>query len=239
MQGSGVLLKIADIAFVLTAGHVLKGNRDMEMLIGPMAKGSRTIKAHDGQFAFSDDIADVDVGFIRLSDEAAKTLSNHKSFARMSDLDLRTSNPCSGRYCILGFPQQINTTDYVNREISALHFHYMSSPIILPSESKPQVTLWLEVTNGIVTLSDSEAATEGEVRMPELNGISGCGMWRLYGTEDRIDKLEQWDPSWIRLVGIEHAWVRGKRVKGTFVQHAIDMIENAYPDLRTSIRLSR
>ena len=35
MQGSGILLKIADAAFVLSAGHVLKLGKDMEIQIGP------------------------------------------------------------------------------------------------------------------------------------------------------------------------------------------------------------
>jgi hypothetical protein len=34
MQGSGVLLKIADTAFILSAGHVLKAAKDMGLLIG-------------------------------------------------------------------------------------------------------------------------------------------------------------------------------------------------------------
>jgi hypothetical protein len=242
MQGSGVLLKIADAAFVLSAGHVLKQAEDIGIQgvqIGPMAKGSRLIKYGAAEVTWSNDLTDLDLGFIHLTDSATLELSHHKKFARMDDLDLRTSEPFPGAYCILGFPRQFNSPDYAKREISARHFHYLSSPVLNAAEAKPGVSILFELTKDIVTFSDPENSSSEEIRMPELNGISGCGMWRLYGVEDRTDRLDKWQPTWIRLVGIEHGWVRRKWVKGTFIRHVIDMIENAYPDLRASLCLTR
>jgi len=69
-----------------------------------MVKGSKLIKLPDAQFTFSDDLTDLDLGFIRMSAETANELSSYKEFARMSDLDLRTCQPCPGAYCVLGFP---------------------------------------------------------------------------------------------------------------------------------------
>jgi hypothetical protein len=239
MWGSGVLLQIADIGFVLTAGHVLEKTKDQEMLLGPMVEGSETITAQDGQFGYSPDLDDLDVGFIRLSREVAQKLSKYKSFTRLSELDFRTSHPTPGAYCILGYPKRFNTPDYEARAIDPVPLYYLSRPVILPDEGKPDVTLCLEVARDTVMLCDLNAATEEEIRMPELGGISGCGIWRLYGTENRIDQLDRWEPSWIRLVGIEHTWVRRKRVRGTFIRHTIDLIGGSWPELRASIQLSR
>jgi hypothetical protein len=238
LQGTGVLLQVADICFVLTASHVLKKSKDMEIQIGPMAKGSRMIRVLECQIVYSNDENDMDVGVMRISADAALLLKEHKSFLRMDSLDLRTSTLCAGRYCILGFPQQINITDYERKEIDAKHFHYMSRVLDLPDEGRPQITIWFKISHHTVTSLDSETSTEEDVRMPELGGISGCGMWRLYGVEDKIHRLDQWEPSWIRLVGIEHAWVRGKRIKATFVKHVVDLIAYSCPELRSSIEVS-
>lgn len=238
MQGTGVLLKIADASFVLSAGHVLKKAEEMQIQIGPMAKGSRLIALQRGeQFAFSDDLDDLDLGFIRLSTEASDELARYKKFTRMNELDLSTSDPIPGRYCILGFPSQINTPDYSKKLIDAMHFHYLGEPILNAPEAKHGMSILLKVTKDTVMLSDPENSISEEQRMPELGGISGCGMWRLYGVEDRIARLDLWEPSWIRLVGIEHTWARRKWVKGSFAKHVVDMIEQAYPELHPSIRL--
>ena len=238
MKGSGVLLKIADAAFILSAGHVLKHAQDMEIQIGPMAKGSRVIKPQDGQVGISPDLDDVDIGFVRLSEETASELAVHKKFTRMNNLDLHLSEPCDGAYCFLGFPQRDNSPDYDKNRINPTPFHYLCEPLRNPDEAKPGINVLFKVTKDIVILSDLENSDVEEQRMPELNGISGCGMWRLFGVGDRADHSHRWDPSWIRLVGIEHTWARRKWVKGTFIRQAINLIANTYPELRTSIELT-
>jgi len=239
MRGSGVLFKISNVAFILTAGHVLKEHQDMEIQIGAMAKGSKLLKAHGRRFGFTNDLADMDTGFIELSEEVAGELSKYKAFTRMNDIDLRTSDPCAGPYCILGFPQQINTPDYNKKEINARPLHYLSTPLPRNDEGKEGVTLLLKVTKRTVILSDPENSIEEETRAPDLQGISGCGMWRLYEAEKHAGRLDRWEPSWIRLIGIEHGWVPGKWVKGTFIRHAIDLIENSHPELQASFKLTK
>src|ERR1041384_7022867 len=69
MKGSGVLLKIADAAFILSAAHVLKHAEEMELQIGPMSHGSRLIRPDDAQVGINKNLDDVDIGFIRRSEE--------------------------------------------------------------------------------------------------------------------------------------------------------------------------
>jgi len=127
----------------------------------------------------------------------------------------------------------------IKKEIYPLHFHYLCSPLLNAAKVKPGISFPLKVTKDTVIFSDSESSLSEEQRMPELYGISGCEMWRLYGIEDRAYRLDLWETSWIKLVGIEHGWARRKWVKGAFVRHVIDMIERAYPELRASIQLTR
>lgn len=156
----------------------------------------------------------------------------------MNNLDLRTSDPCSGAYSFLGFPAKENSPDYIKKEINPVPIHYLCEPLLNTPEARADISVFFKVTKDIAIVSDLQNSLIEEQRMPELNGISGCGMWRLFGIEDRTDRLEQWQPSWIRLVGIEHGWVRRKWVKGTFIQHVISLIANTYPELRASIQLS-
>jgi hypothetical protein len=38
---------------------------------------------------------------------------------------------------------------------------------------------------------DTMTRPDGETdRMPSLKGISGCGIWRLYGADDRLGRLD-------------------------------------------------
>ena len=238
MKGSGVLLKIADAAFILSAGHVLKYAEEMELQIGPMSHGSQLIRPEDGQVGVSKDLDDVVIGFVRLSQETANELSIHKSFVRMNNLDIRISDPCDGAYSFFGFPAKDNSPDYTKKEIAPLPIHYLCMPLLNAPEARSNTSVFLQVTKSRIIISDSENSLIEEDRMPELNGISGCGMWRLFGIEDRTDRLDQWQPSWIRLVGIEHGWARGKWVKGTFVKHVISLIANTYPELYGSIQLT-
>jgi hypothetical protein len=267
MYGSGVLLRIADAAFVLTAGHILKevippkvreatiarrstaalnkASREeatcpvtTEILVGPMAKGSHLTRlVGEVHVVIADGHSEVDAGFIRLPAETVQALAEHKKFLRMSDLELHLWEPNPGRYCLLGFPAKDNTPNYLKKEIDALPFCYLTRPILNALESTPGISFLLELTNDKVIFHDSVKSISEERRMPELKGISGCGVWRLYGDKDVADRLDRWDSSRIKLVGIEYAWMRRKWVRCVFIQHLIELIRNFSPDLHSSMSI--
>lgn len=109
------------------------------------------------------------------------------------------------------------------------------SRLIKPNDAKVAISDGSsDMDVGLICLFDQSAILElsahkvflrmGDLDLRELRGISGCGMWSLVADSRQRNQLDQWDTSWIRLLGIEYAWVRRKWVKCVFVPHAIDLI---------------
>jgi hypothetical protein len=110
LEGSGVLLKIADAPFVLTAGHVLHAvAENAAILIGPMAGITKpahfvTLTSPTVQISKDamNDHAVIDIGYARLTDEAERELRDYgKVFMRLDNLELGRT-PTQGLYSVLG-----------------------------------------------------------------------------------------------------------------------------------------
>lgn len=79
----------------------------------------------------------------------------------------------------------------------------------------------------------------GEGQRPvALQGVSGCGIWRI-STEQDLAHEDTWDPSHIRLAGIEHSVLGRKAIKGLLAFQLISDIRRHNPDLATTINLYR
>ena len=90
----------ADAPFMLSAGHVLKASKDAAIMPAPMMPGSRMIPMPGVRINFTAEQKQVDVGFIRLTDEVASELSYaftggppRRSVGRSAALPRRTPPP--------------------------------------------------------------------------------------------------------------------------------------------------
>lgn len=234
LEGSGVLLQIADAPFMLSAGHVLKASADAAIMPAPMMPGSRMIPMPGVRVTFAAEQNQLDVGFIRLPEEVASELKQHgKKFTTRADIDIR-DEPARAFYNVVGYPAKTNTPDYQAMRVDVLslcHATYLYDRDDV--HSTPGVSIVLRFKQTTITRPDGESD-----RMPSLKGISGCGIWRLYGHGDRLTRLDTWDPGWIRLAGIEHGCVDRKYIKGTMMKPVLKLIERANPDLAASMRLT-
>jgi hypothetical protein len=235
-QGSGVLLKIETRAFILTAAHVVRFLHDHKnegsslwvATMGPIQIPMYTLAGSQIIYNPSDDY---DIAIIPLGEAVARALSEAKRFLRLGDLE-RGQDLLQGAYCVLGFPAQHNTPDYETKEINVTPFMYTSLLDTEVLDAKPGVTIALKWTKTVIY--DSQ---RNELRMPELKGISGCGIWRLFITEKHGYRLGRWSTDLIRLVGIEHRITPRKRIKGTIVANALIVIAHLYPDLHASMSI--
>ena len=84
--------------------------------------------------------------------------------------------------------------------------------------ARPGVSIALARGKDSITLSGDREP----VRSPELQGISGCGIWRLWSNAE-FEDLDKWDESWIRFVGIEHR-TGGEAIIGTMAFQVFDML---------------
>jgi hypothetical protein len=242
LEGSGVLLKIADVPFVVTCGHVLTVvTEGAAILIGPMAgltKPGHFVALTTPKLQVSADAMEehalVDVGFARLPDEAERELVDYgKAFTRLNELELGR-DPKIGLYSVLGYPRGTNNPDHVRKVIEPAWYHYGSY-------------LWGgEIDRFVQGISIAVGWTSevvrnehgAEIPQPLISGISGCGMWLLHSDHRDAHRLNTWTPDRIRLAGIEHRVLARKWIKGTVVREVVERIAQVFPELQPSIRLT-
>jgi hypothetical protein len=235
LEGSGVLLQIADAYLVLSASHVMKAtSKGSRVMLGPMTPDSRMVLMPHVPITFTADVDRVDVGFARLPGQTANELKAYgKKFLSRADLDLR-NEPARAFYSVVGYPAKTNTPNHQAKRVDVLPFCYATYLYDRDdADSTPGVSIVVRFNQDTITHPNGEVG-----RMPSLKGISGCGIWRLYGDGDRLDRLDTWDAGWIRLAGIEHGCVERKYIRGTMVGTVLDLIERQHADLRTSMQIT-
>lgn len=197
----------------------------------PPVSGSRFVTVSPLEVRRSEDTDHLDVGVVRLGNDDAQRLSAYKKFLCLAELDTGQRMP-AGAYLVTGFPAQLTKIDHALKEITANRFSYLTHLAAVDNET-PVMTLGLQFRSSILRYEDGSTVRQ----MPELKGISGCGIWRVW-TESQTASLDRWDPPWIRLSGIEHAVIAHRSIRGTIIGHAIGIIARSYPELVPSIRLS-
>jgi hypothetical protein len=65
----------------------------------------------------------------------------------------------------------------------------------------------------------------------EAPGLSSGGIWTVEANATGV-----WTPERCEFIGIEHAWLRWKWVKGSQVQHFLALVARTIPDLAATIR---
>ncbi len=187
---TGVLLQVADRHFVITAAHCLKGwgkSRFWILLPEGDVIDLTTVQAE------TPTDRSMDFALLPLTDEMVTKLSGFRSFVRLSEVDVLGDLPRPGIHAVLGYPLQ-------QRE--RLEGGWISKAIFYPTalttieDQDPNTTIAL--------FRDVEHTDENGERspLPELKGISGCGIWRLH---TKGDDPPTWTVDRIRLVGIEHS----------------------------------
>jgi hypothetical protein len=83
-------------------------------------------------------------------------------------------------------------------------------------------------------LDDEHEDEHGDrARLPELRGISGCGVWRLHA---KGDDPRAWSVDRIKLGGVEYGFIKGA-ILGVRARHVIGGIATQFPELEPCIRL--
>jgi hypothetical protein len=236
LHGSGVLLGIGEECFLLSAGHVLIAAKaeDTVLLISPGLAGEDFIPLHGVEIQHTDNKDDIDIGFVRLPLEIRVALEPHKSFLRLCELDLSLGPEPDGWFAVVGFPRQLTSFDHPTNTITSDVFYY--------GTVRHQGTLD-SYTPGysfaVAFPPDSNVDPQGVLsRLPDLHGISGCGIWCMHRLGFPFKRPENWSIEDIRLTAIEHSVVDRKAIKGIRIRHVVVCIGDAYPHLRGPISLS-
>jgi len=222
--GSGVLLQInEEDVFLVSASHVIEMAREGELLIGSMSPEARDLVLLGQSVRIrTTDTQKVDVAVVRLSASAIETLAPFKHAQHIARLDSSRALP-QGCYYVAGYPLEITTTDHVARAIT-IGGYTLTTYLVESDNAHRGVSIALAHNreHSVVRGSDGELT-----RAPHLEGISGCGIWRLWSS-DQEEQLEAWDESWICLVGIEHR-ITKTTVIGTMAFHVFEMLARTQP----------
>lgn len=233
LYGTGILLQIADAPFLVTASHVAKDLDGLDIRLDPCGERATFVRLGATTIRRTQDESEYDFAYARLSGNAADELrAQRKKFVRLDSVD--DAKP--GWYCVVGFPREttrlITQEKCITTEPVMFETHlYEGSP---PEPHTPGVSITLKYDGNTIVCARGERP-----RIPDLHGISGCGIWRLYAYCDHRAQ-RAWDPSAIRLVGIEHT-LQGspyKAVKGVGIEHVVYQIACIHPELAPSIRLT-
>ncbi len=232
LQGSGILLKVADAGFLVSAAHVLTDVvRDGRGLFIGLADGVDILSLEGLDTQVSTDERDIDVAFVRLPPELDGRISQHRPFLRLDQVDTARRSPEKGLYIVAGFPRRDTQTDGSRRVIDAKPF--CLSTTLYDGD-------WDDFTVGTsIVLSYTRMVIDerGDLaRPPPLEGVSGCGIWRVVG--EHHPTPGHWDVTSIRLAGIEHSVV-GPVIKGLLAFRLVDWIRQNHPDLAPAIDRAR
>ena len=233
-HGSGVLFQVADVGFVLSAGHVLvntEKNPDDTVMIAPDGGGQGLIPLKGVEIGRTADLAEADFGFARLPPPTMEYLSQHKRFARLAEVALEEF-PTGECYSVLGYPREWAKLDPQTCTVSLKHLCFTTGLYRdEPTFSVGEESLVLTVGREMIPMDELAS------RLPELRGISGCGIWRMYGPES-APRIGSWNSDFIRLAGIEHSVVGTKAIKGVAIPYVLETLADVYPELRAPVDLA-
>jgi hypothetical protein len=243
VAGSGVLVRIAGEHFILTAAHVAVGfsgygnswclatpseNDDAEPIALPKWNGYRSQPWRDQ----SHDDDPIDVAWIELPAEHAARLG--KGFRFLDRTDLAEGATLDDRSIVYvhGFPSALvkSTSDTVEVQT----YHYAAQV----QSYAPEDTKSFDPRTQFLIAADREKrnGVDGSVtHLPDLEGISGCGVWLLgRGAPDGRLTLSGEPPS---LVGIEHTYRRNTYIRCTKIGAAVEVLARANDRLRRALRI--
>jgi len=241
--GSGVLFKIANRHFVLTAAHVVDHGtiHKIPFAISPVKPGEPPIqltgvdtgttpvpsgrKENDPHMRDDDPL---DVGFVELTSEMVARTCGEARFATLDEVDT-TDGLLQGCYLIYGFPCKFSAVNEKTRIAYSQAFRYLTDLYDEPTDRfDPAAEIRLKYPEVGMTYE------QRRIQVPNPKGMSGCGIWRIMD----MKPPSMWTRSDVKLAAIDHMWHGQRRyIQGTRLRVLMFMLYRNYPDLRLSMDL--
>ncbi|MCC7291087.1 MAG: hypothetical protein IT449_03380 [Phycisphaerales bacterium] len=240
---TGVLYAVADQHFILTASHVEDDGRTLQnailaslpLYVSNGKLDSLPVPLCGPECGFHGTEASKpsarDICAIRLDTETVEYLKSAKDFLR--HYRIRHHDDGHGIYVIAGYPRA--WTDDSSNGVTEHPLFFLARAFRgnFPAGTRydRQVHIALEFTRDAL-----EGDSGNAVALPDIHGISGCGIWRIADVIDSTPwRSPQHEP---QLVAIEHSWSRaGGYVLGTRIAHVTQRIHDDYPHLSRAMNL--
>jgi hypothetical protein len=249
--GTGILFRIGDASFLITAAHVVNEASIYRKTLaisttrgGFVAISGTFMCSAKGQYGSDEDPFDVAVH--RLSDESLLRLGD-KSFLRFYDIEFQDQSP-TAVYTLFGYPAVWSRPNPAKSDVldfKALQFttYRFDGDTSVLKEFQERFHLILDAQADGITNDDGSRAVfrdfEGRnLGFPKkLGGISGCSVWRI---GDLRLPLADWAKVEPRNVAVQTGvYPPTRAIKTTRWIAVSTLIYDAFPDMRPAIELWR
>ena len=230
-QGSAVLLRLGEIRFLISAGHVLETIREQELsasacgVISPITGEVTYVCGSDTECPDGDP---VDIRVVRLAGPEWDSVPLSR-FLHWDELDHDPPVPKRHAFALIGFPHTKQRGTLKGTHITSQAYR------ILGMECPASAYAGVDVDPEINLLVGFEKrrtwGPKGMLTAPDLYGASGCGLWR-FGRHIR----DAVNPPRLAAIGVRwEARGRVKHIAGTRIQLVLSGIADRYADARITI----
>jgi len=235
---SGVLLRIGDEYFILTASHNLKAivESQIHLYVGWDEDEKIPVRIPDAIFHTTEEDSR-DVAAIKLSKEAAKRILTTKRAISMRDIRVEPERS-PGMFFICGFPQA--WTSVSSEEIVSKPLPFITR--FFRGETSPNASIKYDpVIHALFDFNRNAIGADKleNVVLPSfqgIRGISGCGVWRVVDWD--ADSVDSWNADDCKLVAIQHRYFeREKYVHTTWIKFALSRIADDYPEMQAAMNI--
>lgn len=228
---SGILLQIADMHFLVTAGHDMVYHHAQGHSVGIAlpVRGSHPVLLVEEKFWTTKD-DQIDISVTQLTPGIVEYIKDHYRYIRLTSIMSRNDpNQGKGMYLIFGFPNALlGRDDTGDRKMES--WKYLTLPYrgdyATIEHFNPKLHLLLDYER------DSRNQ-EGDRAHP--HGMSGCGIW-FVGTPHTHSLFRADD---FKLVAIQNCWHKGlEYAKGTWIDDVLLILWKYYPETRKPMMLA-
>lgn len=228
VAGSGVLVELVGMRFLVTAGHVLDLRAKGQLVVG-LSPELFTLSGEPMRLRTPGStvgmIDRVDIGVVHLQGGPWDSIPVSR-FIGWDRLDTEIPIMAKHSYVLVGFPHSMNRKSLSGNTLNA----YAISIGGLECDQEAYESTHCDPQLSVMVGIDREAlwTAEGQRTGPDLYGSSGCGLWR-YGRYIRTSV----GPPRLSAIGIEwHRKGRHRHVLGTRIHIVIGAIADKYPAVR-------
>jgi hypothetical protein len=236
LDRTGVLFRIGSERFVITAAHGIAEyqKKGTWLYVDSSHRTHVPIPLVRSMFYWTevdDNRPDRDIAVIHLDHESADEFYPQRRFLTLADCD-RLIDPKPGVYMVTGIPWDTYQITTVAKGM-ALSFMGFVEPNPEMANFHPQIHLALALDGYGVQLRDADIVPAA---IPEFDGMSGCGIWRVASTAAMQDP-DSWNPSMVRLVAIQNRTQLDAHTVGTWFKHVLDLITSELPHLKPATEI--
>lgn len=232
---TGVLYKVGDHHFVLTAAHNLREivQRNIPLYISVNTVNVPLLPLVDARF-LSTETEERDMAAIKISSDVASEITKYKQFVYHNQINL-IPDPSRALLLFYGYPRAwaehfVTETSMVSKGLAYFsHIDELDPSTVL--DYNPQVHMLLQYSSNAL-----HGVTGADESLPELEGISGCGVWQI--GDKGVDHVRTRNAESLKLVGIQiGVYKKDNRVKATRLLHALRFIAENYPETRIAMSI--